>query len=162
MTKKGSIVFYLGSRSGVAPYLQLVHQVKHALRLGFLQPGDQLPTMREVVAKLVINPNTVFKAYRMLEHEDFVASRPGQGTFVSQTYIEVSTKDYHMFRILSVTLCSNSVKQEEGNAGYGIRKLTSKQSRARSKQPDPSKPNHSTEARCRASPPRPAPPAMPI
>ncbi len=56
--------FYLDRRSGVAPYLQLVHQVEQALRLGLLQPGDQLPTMREVVGKLAINPNTVFKAYR--------------------------------------------------------------------------------------------------
>jgi len=76
------IEFHLDSRSGVAPYLQLVHQVKQALRLGMLSPGDQLPTMREVVAQLAINPNTVFKAYRELEREGLVESRPGQGTFV--------------------------------------------------------------------------------
>lgn len=98
MEKKGSLEFYLDSRSGVAPYLQLVLQVKHALRLGFLEPGDQLPTMREVVSKLVINPNTVFKAYRMLEHEGFVTSRPGLGTFVKQTLVETPTKDYQASR----------------------------------------------------------------
>jgi GntR family transcriptional regulator len=96
--KKGSIEFYLDSRSGVAPYLQLVHQVKHALRLGFLQPGDQLPTMREVVKKLVINPNTVFKAYRTLELEGLVGSRPGLGTFVLQTLTGPSVKEHDMFR----------------------------------------------------------------
>ncbi|MDQ2717077.1 MAG: GntR family transcriptional regulator [Chloroflexota bacterium] len=79
------IEFHLDSRSGVAPYLQLVQQVKQSLRLGFLKPGDQLPTMREVVSKLAINPNTVFKAYRELEREGLVGSRPGIGTFVLRT-----------------------------------------------------------------------------
>jgi GntR family transcriptional regulator len=76
------IEFRLDGRSGIPPYLQLVNQVKQALRLGLLQPGDQLPTMREVVAQLAINPNTVLKAYRELEHEGVAAGRPGQGTFV--------------------------------------------------------------------------------
>lgn len=79
------IEFHLDSRSGMAPYLQLVQQVKHALRLGFLQPGDQLPTVREVVASIAINPNTVFKAYRELERDGLVESRPGIGTFVLKT-----------------------------------------------------------------------------
>ena len=76
------IEFHLDSRSGVPPYLQIVHQVEQALRLGLLQPGDQLPTMREVVAQLAINPNTVLKAYRELEYGGLVSGRPGQGTFV--------------------------------------------------------------------------------
>lgn len=76
------IEFHLDGRSGVPPYLQLVQQVKRALRLGLLQPGDQLPTMRDVVAHLAINPNTVLKAYRELEYEGLVGGRPGQGTFV--------------------------------------------------------------------------------
>lgn len=74
--------FQLDDRSGVATYLQLAQQVRHALRLGLLQPGDQLPTAREVVGKLAINPNTVLKAYRELEREGLVGARPGQGTFV--------------------------------------------------------------------------------
>ncbi len=57
-----------------------------------------MPTMREVVTKLVINPNTVFKAYRMLEHEGFVTSRPGLGTFVAQTFVETPARDYQAFR----------------------------------------------------------------
>jgi GntR family transcriptional regulator len=79
------IEFHLDSRSGVAPYLQLVQQVRRALKLGFLHEGDQLPTVKEVVSKVAINPNTVFKAYRELEHEGLVAGRTGVGTFVVRT-----------------------------------------------------------------------------
>jgi GntR family transcriptional regulator len=77
------IEFHLDARSGVAPYLQLIHQVRQALRLGLLDPGDQLPTVKDVVAMVAINPNTVLKAYRELEHEGLVAARPGIGTFVT-------------------------------------------------------------------------------
>jgi GntR family transcriptional regulator len=79
------IEFHLDTHSGVAPYLQIVQQVKQALRLGLLEVGDQLPTVREVVAQMAINPNTVLKAYRELDHEGLIASRPGQGTFVQRT-----------------------------------------------------------------------------
>ena len=77
------IKFRLDPRSGVPTYLQIVHQVKQALRLGMLQPGDQLPTVKEVVATLAINPNTVLKAYRELDLEGLVEGRRGQGTFVA-------------------------------------------------------------------------------
>jgi GntR family transcriptional regulator len=77
------IEFYLDTKSGVSPYLQLVHQVRRALKLGMLREGDQLPTVREVVASVAINPNTVSKAYRELEHEGLVAARAGVGTFVA-------------------------------------------------------------------------------
>src|SRR5262245_39558869 len=76
------IRFHLDGRSGVPPYLQLVQQVKHALRVGLPAPGDQLPTVRDVVGDLAINPNTVAKAYRELELEGLVGGRPGLGTFV--------------------------------------------------------------------------------
>jgi len=76
------IEFHLDPSSGVATYLQLVQQVHQALRLGLLEPGDQLPTAQQVVAALVINPNTVLKAYRDLEREGLVRPRPGLGTFV--------------------------------------------------------------------------------
>lgn len=79
------IEFHLDERSGLSPYLQLVRQVRQALRLGLLDEGDQLPTVKEVVARLAINPNTVLKAYRELEHEGLVAARPGVGTFVTAT-----------------------------------------------------------------------------
>jgi GntR family transcriptional regulator len=77
------IEFHLDSRSGVSPYLQIVQQVRQALRLGLLRKGDQLPTVKEVVGQLAINPNTVLKAYRELEHEGLVSARPGVGTFVT-------------------------------------------------------------------------------
>ena len=79
------IEFHLDGRSGVAPYLQLIHQVRHALRLDLLRQGDQLPKVKDVAAGLAINPNTVLKAYRELEYEGLVAARPGIGTFVTGT-----------------------------------------------------------------------------
>jgi GntR family transcriptional regulator len=84
------IEFHLDGRSGLSPYLQLVRQVRQALRLGLLCEGDQLPTVKEVVAQLAINPNTVLKAYRELEHEGLVAARPGVGTFVTATLADTS------------------------------------------------------------------------
>jgi len=79
------IEFHLDSRSGVPTYLQLVQQVRHAVQLGILRPGDQLPTVKEVVAGLAINPNTVLKAYGTLEAEGLAKGRRGQGTFVTAT-----------------------------------------------------------------------------
>jgi GntR family transcriptional regulator len=79
------IEFQLDETSGVATYRQLVQQVHQAVRLGLLEPGDQLPTAQQVVAKLAINPNTVLKAYRDLEREGLVRARPGRGTFVTGT-----------------------------------------------------------------------------
>lgn len=79
------IEFLLHPGSGVSPYLQIVQQVRQALRLGLLREGDRLPTIKAVVAQLAINPNTVLKAYRELEHEGLVEARPGAGTFVLRT-----------------------------------------------------------------------------
>jgi GntR family transcriptional regulator len=79
------IEFYLDPASGMSPYQQIVRQVRHALRLGLLREGDQLPTVKDVVGRLAINPNTVLKAYRELEHDGLVAARPGLGTFVTGT-----------------------------------------------------------------------------
>ncbi|RSM53438.1 GntR family transcriptional regulator [Actinoplanes sp. ATCC 53533] len=79
------IQFHLDTRSGVAPYMQIIQQVRHALRLGVLKEKDKLPTVKEVVARLAINPNTVSKAYRELEYEGLVMARPGLGTFVTRT-----------------------------------------------------------------------------
>src|SRR5580698_4365943 len=76
------ISFRVDGRSGVPPYLQVVRQVRQALRMGVLDVGDQLPSVREVVAAVAINPNTVLKAYRDLEREGLVEARAGQGTFV--------------------------------------------------------------------------------
>ena len=84
------IEFRLDPSSGVPTYLQLVQQVEHALRLGYLKPGDQLPKVRDVVAALTINPNTVLKAYKELETKGLAAGRPGQGTFVQATLSQVT------------------------------------------------------------------------
>jgi GntR family transcriptional regulator len=84
------IEFRLDGSSGLPTYLQLVQQVEHALRLGYLKPGDQLPKVRDVVASLAINPNTVLKAYRNLEMKGLAAGQPGQGTFIRGTLAQVA------------------------------------------------------------------------
>jgi GntR family transcriptional regulator len=84
------IEFHLDTRSGVAPYLQLIQQVRSALRLGLLQEGDRLPTVKEVSGALAINPNTVLKAYRELEYEGLAAARPGVGTFITKSLADES------------------------------------------------------------------------
>jgi GntR family transcriptional regulator len=80
--------FRLDGSSGVPPYLQLVQQVRQSVLLGYLRAGDRLPTVKEVAVDLAINPNTVVKAYRQLEHEGLTAGRPGQGTFITGTLTE--------------------------------------------------------------------------
>jgi GntR family transcriptional regulator len=84
------IEFHLDTRSGVAPYLQLIQQVRQAIRLGLLREGDQLPTVKDVAGALAINPNTVLKAYRELEYEGLAGARPGVGTFVTTTQSDES------------------------------------------------------------------------
>lgn len=86
---RSPLVFRLDPSSGVPTYAQFVQQVEHALRLGYLQPGDQLPKVREVVSLLAVNPNTVLKAYKELEDKGLVDGRPGQGTFVVGTLEQV-------------------------------------------------------------------------
>jgi GntR family transcriptional regulator len=93
------IEFHLDTRSGVAPYMQLIQQVRQAMRLGLLSEGDRLPTVKEVVAKLAINPNTVLKAYRELEYEGLVAPRPGVGTFVTRTLSDESLAAHGPLRL---------------------------------------------------------------
>lgn len=92
------IEFRLDPGCGVPTYLQIVQQVERALRLGYLVTGDRLPKVKEVVASLAINPNTVLKAYRELEHKGLVAGRPGQGTFVEGTLEVVPLKDQQALR----------------------------------------------------------------
>ena len=92
------IEFRLDPTTGVPTYLQLVQQVEHALRLGYLKPGDQLPKVRDVVASLAINPNTVLKAYRELETKGLAAGRPGQGTFIQATLSQVALPELTALR----------------------------------------------------------------
>jgi GntR family transcriptional regulator len=82
---KSLIEFHLDTRSGIAPYMQLIQQVRRAMRLGLLSAGDRLPTVKDVVSRIAINPNTVLKAYRELEHEGLIDSRAGVGAFVRRT-----------------------------------------------------------------------------
>jgi GntR family transcriptional regulator len=98
MNRGHVIEFHLDSRSGVAPYLQIVQQVRHALRLGLLHEGEQLPTVKEVVAHLAINPNTVLKAYKELERGGLAAARPGIGTFVTATVSDASLSSHGPLR----------------------------------------------------------------
>jgi GntR family transcriptional regulator len=92
------IEFRLDPTSGVPTYLQLVQQVEHAMRLGYLKPGDQLPKVRDVVTALAINPNTVLKAYKELETKSLTAGRPGQGTYVQATLSQVALPELTVLR----------------------------------------------------------------
>ena len=79
------MIFRLPQPSGVPVYLQLIEQVKHAVETGALRVGDQLPTIRKVAGELVINPNTVARAYRELEHEGVLELRHGSGAFIKES-----------------------------------------------------------------------------
>ena len=92
------IEFHLEARSGVPTYLQLVQQVRQAVRLGILRPGDRLPTVKEVVTKLTINPNTVLRAYRELDLEGLVEGRRGVGTFVASGQAPLPPDDVKALR----------------------------------------------------------------
>jgi GntR family transcriptional regulator len=81
-------------RGGVPPYLQLVSQVKQALRLGWLEPGDKLPTVHEVAVSAAVNSNTVLKAYKELEREGLATGRPGQGTFIVKSLTQLKPAAY--------------------------------------------------------------------
>jgi GntR family transcriptional regulator len=89
-SEEALIRFRLDPRTGIAPYRQLVDQVAQAVRLGLLRPGDRLPSVREVVTQISINPNTVHRAYREMESAHLVEGRPGLGTFILDS-VEPST-----------------------------------------------------------------------
>ncbi|HEX9553179.1 MAG TPA: GntR family transcriptional regulator [Streptosporangiaceae bacterium] len=92
------IAFRLDPGSGVPTYLQLVHQVEQSLRLGYLKEGDRLPTVKETVEALAINPNTVLKAYRELDNKGLATGRPGQGTFIAGTLRRVGLTEQSELR----------------------------------------------------------------
>jgi GntR family transcriptional regulator len=85
-------------RGGVPAYLQLVQQVKQALRLGWLEPGDKLPTVHEVAAGAAVNSNTVLKAYKELEREGLATGRPGQGTYIVKSLTQLTPASYSTLR----------------------------------------------------------------
>src|SRR5207237_9485113 len=117
MALRPVIEFVIDSRSGVPTYLQLVQQVRQAIRLGMLQPGDQLPTVKEVVGKLAINPNTVLKAYRELDREGLTEGRRGQGTFVSHDQPAAVPGDYPALRssLLIWIECARTSGRQDGH-----------------------------------------------
>ena len=79
------MIFHVNPSSGAPIYLQLMEQVKHAIEIGALRAGEQLPTLRKLAEELVINPNTIVRAYRELEHEGIVEIRHGSGAFVAES-----------------------------------------------------------------------------
>lgn len=101
-----TIQFRLDRSSGVPAYRQLVDQVRQALRLGLLEPGDQLPTVRDVVKQIAINPNTVHRAYRDLEHQGLTEGRPGSGTFIRRSLSRVPDEQPELQRALESWLRS--------------------------------------------------------
>jgi GntR family transcriptional regulator len=92
------IQFFINQQSGVPAYLQLVQQVQHATRMGLLQPGDQLPTVKEVAAQLALNPNTILRAYHELGLHGLVETRRGLGTFVAADVRAVQLSDHAELR----------------------------------------------------------------
>ncbi|MGO8956346.1 MAG: GntR family transcriptional regulator [Streptosporangiaceae bacterium] len=120
-TASSPIGFRLDPASGVPTYLQLVHQVEQALRLGYLKEGDQLPTVKEAVESLAINPNTVLKAYRELEHRGLAAGKPGQGTFIAGTLRRVGLAEQAELRKSLLTWLRSA--DDAGLDGDGIAAL---------------------------------------
>lgn len=96
-----TIRFRLDRKSGVPAYRQLVDQVRHAVQLGILGPGDQLPTVRDVVKQIAINPNTVHRAYRELESQGVTEGRQGSGTFVRRRLSKMPKEQGHLENDLS-------------------------------------------------------------
>ena len=80
-----TLIFHINHASGLPLYLQLIEQVKHAIETGALRAGEQLPTIRKLAEDLVMNPNTVVRAYRELEHEGVVELRHGSGAYISDS-----------------------------------------------------------------------------
>ena len=86
------VVLTVDPRSGVPIYLQVIEQIKRSVAVGILQPGEQLPTVKQLALDLTINPNTVAKAYRDLERDGVIETAPGRGSFVRANGMAESTK----------------------------------------------------------------------
>jgi GntR family transcriptional regulator len=112
------MILNLNPNSGVPVYLQLMEQVKHAVATGALRPGDQLPGLRKLAESLVINPNTVAKAYRELEHEGVIELRHGSGAFITErsvasTSTALMRKAERMAKELVRNLLDTGLSEEE-------------------------------------------------
>jgi GntR family transcriptional regulator len=82
------VIFHLNHSSGIPVYLQLMQQIRHGVETGALRAGERLPTIRSLAEELVVNPNTVVRAYRELQHEGIVDLRQGSGAYVGQAVVE--------------------------------------------------------------------------
>jgi len=82
------VIFHLNHSSGIPVYLQLMQQIRHGIEAGALRAGERLPTIRRLAEELVINPNTVVRAYRELQHEGVVELRQGSGAYVGRAVVE--------------------------------------------------------------------------
>lgn len=82
------MIFHLNHSSGIPVYLQLMQQIRHGVETGALRAGERLPTIRSLAEELVVNPNTVVRAYRELQHEGIVELRQGSGAYISRSVIE--------------------------------------------------------------------------
>ncbi len=82
------MIFHLNHSSGIPVYLQLMQQIKHGVETGALRAGERLPTIRSLAEELVVNPNTVVRAYRELQHEGIVELRQGSGAYVGRAVVE--------------------------------------------------------------------------
>jgi GntR family transcriptional regulator len=92
----GSIVIVeLSAASGVPLYLQLLRQIRYQVAAGRLNPGDQLPSVRKLSEQLVVNPNTIVRAYRELELAGVLVTRPGAGVYVSESAPQISRREQH-------------------------------------------------------------------
>ncbi|HEY4088156.1 MAG TPA: GntR family transcriptional regulator [Bryobacteraceae bacterium] len=110
------MLFRLNASSGVPLYVQLMEQIKHAVETGALRPGDQLPTIRALAQELVMNSNTVVRAYRELEHEGIVELRHGLGAFISSSVSaksKVMRQAQHVVESAIERLSSLGVTQQE-------------------------------------------------
>jgi GntR family transcriptional regulator len=147
------IEFRLDPGSGVPTYLQLVQQVEQALRVGYLGRGDQLPRVKDVVGSLAINPNTVLKAYRELEHKGLAAGRPGQGTFVERTLRQVGLpQQAELRRSLLRWLQQAEVAGLDGDGVSALfmailRDFNERRSRSTGHRPEPSDRRRSSQSR---------------
>jgi GntR family transcriptional regulator len=127
MGSEPMIEFRLDRRSGVPAYRQLVDQVRQALTLGILEPGDQLPTVRDVVKQIAINPNTVHRAYRDLEAQGLTEGRPGSGTFIRASLTPVPDEQPKLQRQLEGWI---RAAREAGLGDEGIAALVAEARRA--------------------------------
>jgi GntR family transcriptional regulator len=111
-----SALFRVNHSSGTPLYLQLMDQVKHAVETGALRAGEQLPTIRKLAEDLVMNPNTVARAYRELEHEGVIELRHGSGAYISESVtarVKVTRKAQGVVQSAIERLASSGLSEDE-------------------------------------------------